>query len=73
MMTGKKYLIHYRIPGRHRVPRTMVAKFLGDVGKGKMSFSGRPEFGTTELDEKWIDQVKPVDSATKCHADRKWR
>ena len=73
MKIGQKYHVTYKIPGRHRVPRTMVAQFLGDVGRGMLSFSGRPEFGTTELDEKWVLQALPVDSKTICHVDRKWR
>lgn len=68
---GQKYWVRYRIPGRHRVDRTMIAQYLGDVGEGKMSFSGRPQFGTTELSESWIMVTREVAAHAECHVDRK--
>ena len=73
MRIGRKYFVIYKMDGIHRVPRCMIAQFLGDVGNGILSFSGRPEFGTTEIDEKYVIEVIPVDSKMKCYADRKYR
>lgn len=73
MKPGQKYYVLYQIEGVHRIPRTMVATFLGDVGNGGMSFSGRPHFGTTELKESWIKEAVSVDSSVICYIDRKWR
>lgn len=71
MKIGQKYWVRYRIPGLHRIDRTMIAQYLGDVGDGKMSFSGRPEFGTTEIDERHILVVREVEAYAECHVDRK--
>lgn len=71
MKPGKKYWVRYRIPGLHRIDRTMIAKFLGDVGNGEISFSGRPQFGTTELNEKYVLVVREVADHAECHVDRK--
>lgn len=68
---GQKYWVRYRIPGVHRVDRTMIAQFLGDVGGGMLSFSGRPQFGTTEIDEKWVLVTREVAKHAECHVDRK--
>ena len=70
----------YRIPGvyiyiRHR---EMVATFLyrqedylGREDKEKLVFSGRPEFGTTDLDLPNVLKVEPVDSGEKCCINKK--
>lgn len=72
MRIGQKYFVVYKMD-HQRVRRCMVAQYLGDVGNGILSFSGRPEFGTTEIDEKYVISTKAVDSGTSCFADRKWR
>lgn len=71
MKTGKKYWVRYRTPGLHRADRTMIAQYLGDVGKGMLSFSGRPQFGTTELNEEHVLLVREVGDHAECHVDRK--
>lgn len=71
MRVGQKYWVRYKIPGRHRVDRTMIAQFLGKVDKDKLSFSGRPQFGTTELSESWVMVTREVAKHAECHVDRK--
>lgn len=70
MTTGRKYEVIYQIPGVHRVPRRMVAVYLGPLGKSS-SFSGRPFFGTTDLENNWIQQVAEVSTNTACITDQK--
>lgn len=71
MKIGQKYWVRYRIPGLHRVDRTMIAQFLGDVGNGVLSFSGRPQFGTTEIQERHVQVVREVAAYAECYVDRK--
>lgn len=71
MKIGQKYWVRYRIPGVHRVDRTLIAQFLGDGGHGMLSFSGRPQFGITEIDERWIMVTREVANYAECHVDRK--
>lgn len=71
MKIGQKYWVRYKIPGLHRVDRTMIAQYLGDVGNGVMSFSGRPQFGTTEIQEQHIMVTREVAAHAECHVDRK--
>lgn len=71
MKVGKKYWVRYRIPGLHRADRTMIAKYLGVVDSKNLSFSGRPQFGTTELEEQWILVVREVADHAEPHVDRK--
>ena len=68
---GQKYWVRYKIPGLHRVDRTMIAQFLGDVGNEVLSFSGRPQFGTTEIQEKHVLVVREVAKHAECYVDKK--
>jgi hypothetical protein len=50
MQIGEKYLVTYRIPGVHRVDRTMVGRFIGTerkdphlIGPTTYLFSGRSD------------------------------
>jgi hypothetical protein len=68
----RKYRVKYQIEGIHRVPREGVATFMGLTGISQaLMFSGRPQFGTTELDLKHITSMEPVDDDTDCYMDRK--
>lgn len=71
MKYGKKYWVRYRIPGLHRYDRTMVAKYLGPSHDTKLSFSGRPQYGTTELDERHILAVREVADHAECYHSRR--
>lgn len=71
LVRGRRYYVEYRIPGVHRVKRSMVAVFLGVVSDKSLIFSGQPAFGTTELEESWCLLARGVDSATKPFVDRK--
>lgn len=70
MTPGKKYWIRYRIPGLHRVDRTMIVKYLGMRGT-ELVLSGRPQFGSTEIDKKHVLVVQEVRDHAECHVDRK--
>lgn len=70
MEAGKKYWIRYRIPGLHRADRVMVAKFLAIRGV-EVVLSGRPEFGTTELNIGHVLMVREVAEHAECYVDRK--
>ena len=48
---GKNYRVVYRIPGEK--PRRMVATLLG-LNKEAYLFSGRPDFGTTPVQRKYV-------------------
>jgi hypothetical protein len=76
---GAKFRIRYRIPGQ-RYDREMVATYLGmpshrDVrvrpGRRIRQFSGRPEYGTTELELDWVLGNEEVPADTKCYAGRR--
>jgi hypothetical protein len=79
MVSGAKYRVRYQIPGLHRIPREMVAKFIsidkdgifGDAGRDKFVFSGRPEFGTTDLERRHLLGAEMVPSSTECFHSRK--
>lgn len=76
---GKKYRIRYQIEGLHRVPREGIAAFLAireskfESEQPTLIFSGRPQFGTTDLEVRWIIAMWEVDRAEKCYMDRKVR
>jgi hypothetical protein len=70
MVSGKKYWVRYRIPGLHRADRTMIARFLAVRGT-ELIFSGRPQFGSVELDKKHVLVVQEVKDHAECHVDRK--
>jgi hypothetical protein len=78
MEAGKKYRIRYQIPGVYNRPREMVAKFLSvnvneHTGAETYVFSGRPEFGTTDLEAKHIRGVWELrDQSTQCYHGRKF-
>lgn len=76
---GKKYKVRYRTPTQ-RYDRELVAVYLGkpdyrsnviDVSRRTRQFSGRPEFGTTELEIGWIIANEEVDPSTKCYVGRR--
>jgi hypothetical protein len=73
--SGLKYRIVYQIPGLHRVPRQGVVMFLGaekdTVGRTVYMFSGRPEFGTTEILAEHVSEKIEVPAETRCYMDRK--
>jgi hypothetical protein len=64
---GKDYEITWQIPGVHRIPRMSRVGFIGASGS-RLSFDARgpdrsnkaPYGGTTELDRRWIKEVKEV-------------
>jgi hypothetical protein len=66
---GQMYKVRYQIPGVHRVPREMVAKFI-DADGDKLFFSGRPQHGTSECEASWIIAVWTT-TETECYSDRK--
>jgi hypothetical protein len=74
---GKKYRVRYQIPGVHRKPREMVAQFI-DLDKSKFDvegdlfvFSGRPEFGTTDLPRRHLIGAAEVPASTECYHSKK--
>lgn len=69
MEVGNKYLVRYQIKGVHRRKREMVAKYLGHTEE-KLIFTGRPVFGTSELEPEHLISVKKVTMGTDCYADR---
>jgi hypothetical protein len=75
MEQGKKYRIVYKIQGVHRVARKGVAVFLGadkdQLGRTVYTFSGRPEFGTTEIRAEWVSEKVEVPGHIRCYMDRK--
>jgi hypothetical protein len=71
---GTKYRVKYRIPTVHRVPRWMLARYMGvqnNVNRQELQFSGRPEFGSTSIDAEWIEGSEVMPSTAKCYADSK--
>jgi hypothetical protein len=76
MMRGTKYKIRYRLEHQKR-DRQGVATYLGlgTLGAGgqktELTFSGRPEFGTTSLMLTDMISVEPVAENTKCYMDKK--
>jgi hypothetical protein len=70
--SGEKYLVKYRIPSMHRVPRFMLATFIGVVD-GSLVFSGRPVFGTTYIRKEHLEEAVLVsaDDPREPFADRK--
>lgn len=77
MQAGKKYRIQYTIPDLHKVERQGVAMFLGaekdSLGRTVLYFSGRPEFGTTEILSEFVSEKVQVSIDTPCYMDRKVR
>lgn len=74
MRSGEKYLVKYRIPGVHRVPRLMLASFMG-VEDNTLLFSGRPVFGTSSIRKEWVLETSfvPVTDPRQPFADQKER
>jgi hypothetical protein len=73
LLSGRQYKVRYQIPGLHKKPREMVAVYLSfderPNGLKTYFFSGRPEFGTTEVKQEhilwWIEApagMKPYHS-----------
>jgi len=73
LLSGHQYKVRYQVPGLHKKPREMVATYLSfdekSNGKKTYFFSGRPEFGTTEIDQEhvlwWMEMeenIKPYHS-----------
>jgi hypothetical protein len=75
MREGRKYRFRYQIPGIHRVPRQGLALFLGAnqdaLGRTIYVFSGRPEFGTTEIAAEHLSEKVEVPSDSICYMDRR--
>lgn len=75
---GTKYRVRYQIPGVYIRPREMVARFLGitlhDAHRDLdvFIFSGRPTFGTTELERRHLRGVWTADNEAICYAARKF-
>lgn len=70
MEIGAKYKVTYKSETQ-RIPRTLVAMYLGDdTYNGNHKFSGRPVFGTTDLPKNWILSVETVPSDTQPHVDK---
>lgn len=70
IIRGKKYRVTYQIPGLHRVPREAVM-IPFDHNTRVIFFSGRPQFGTTEIERLHIISYEEVAPQTKCYVNRK--
>lgn len=75
MTTGKTYRLrlHYQAGNGHWVERTMCARYIGeDVmhAQKRYVFSGRPVFGTTEIDPKDVMSATQVPDGTAPHGPR---
>lgn len=78
LQPGRKYKLTYKVPGIHRVPREMVATFLafdqegGYRGAQILIFSGRPQFGTTQLKAMYFRTgVVEMPFDAECYTERK--
>jgi hypothetical protein len=72
MQEGQKYRVRYRIEGIHKVMREGVAAFLAyHADTDELIFSGRPQFGTTQMKPEWIHAMWEVERSEKCYMDRK--
>ncbi len=67
---GRMYDIVYQIPGMHKVPRQTIMAFL-EGGDGRLIFSGRPLFGTAEINPSHIIRWRQVDDSTEPMEPRK--
>lgn len=70
MQKGQTYIVCYQL-STQRAPRLMRARYLGTDIHGDYTFSGRPEFGTTELSPRDVLAVKRDPGEGKCYANKR--
>jgi hypothetical protein len=66
---GENYIVTVLIPPK-RKPRESCMQYLGASTDGVLQFSGRPEFGTTEIKPEWIVRARKAGPRTKHYANR---
>lgn len=77
LVSGVKYLMQYKLPAQ-RIPRWALMTYLeckairrnGNIDF-ELTFSGRPQFGTTWLHKSWIVKLERVSDVNTPFVDRK--